>query len=67
MKHEIYLFVWGLNIVGCCSSIEEKKSTSVPVPVFGRVGAGALVEAAGCGFAMEEGGFSEIIACVYRT
>lgn len=66
MNHQIYLFVWGLNIVGCCSSIEEKKSTSARVPVFGTVGTGALVEAEGCGFSVE-GGFSKVVACVYRS
>jgi hypothetical protein len=62
----IYLFVCGLNMVGCCSSIEEKKSTSFPSPAFG-VEAGTLVEATGCAFGVDKGGFSEIVAGDYKT
>jgi hypothetical protein len=56
-----------LNIVGCCSSIEEKKSSSFPASAFRAVEAGALVEAAGCAFAVDEGGFSKIAAGYYKT
>lgn len=28
-----YLFVTGLNIVGCCSSIDAKKSTNAALPL----------------------------------
>jgi hypothetical protein len=55
-----------LNIVGCCSSMEEKKSLAFPASAFGAVG-GTLVEAAGCAFAVDEEFLSEVVAGGYTT
>lgn len=54
-------------MVGWCSSIEEKKSTSFPTSAFEAVKAGALVETAGCAVAVDEGDFSEVAAGNYKA